>query len=197
HEGSVSLDFYRTDFVNQLVMDQYSDSGMIQFYNLSGKSFSNSFQVTFNQDMFQNFGLRAAYKTDDVQTTYNGITQQKPLVAKNRALLNLFYSTGNQHWKFDYTVVWEGKKKLANTATDAEFGKLPVESPDFFVMHIQVTKAFKRFEVYGGAENLLDYIQKHPIINPKNPFSNSFDATQVWGPVEGGRIYAGLRYNIK
>jgi len=197
HEGSVSIDFYRTDFVNQLVMDQYSDSGMIQFYNLSGKSFSNSFQVTFNQDMFDNFGLRAAYKTDDVQTTYKGITQQKPLVAKNRALLNLFYSTGNQHWKFDYTVVWEGKKKLVYTATDTEFGKLPVESPDFFVMHIQVTKVFKRFEIYGGSENLLDYSQKHPIINPQNPFSNSFDATQVWGPIEGRRIYAGLRYNIK
>jgi outer membrane receptor for ferrienterochelin and colicins len=179
------------------VMDQYSDSAMIQFYNLSGKSYSNSLQVTLNQDLFENFGLRAAYKTDDVRVTYNGITQQKPLVAKNRVLLNLFYATGNQHWKFDYTIVWEGKKNLANTVTDTEFGKLPSVSPAFSVMHIQVTKAFKRFEVYGGGENLLDYRQKHPIINPQNPFSNSFDATQVWGPIEGRRIYAGLRYNIK
>ncbi len=197
HEGSLSIDFYRTDFVNQLVMDQYSDSSRILFYNLSGKSFSNSFQITFNQDLFHNFGLRAAFKTDDVQTTYNGIAQQKPLVAKNRSLLNLFWATENEHWKFDYTVVWEGKKKLANTITDSEFGKLPAESPDFFVMHFQVTKVFKRFEIYGGGENLLDYRQKHPIINPQNPFSSAFDATQVWGPIEGRRIYAGLRFAIK
>ncbi len=197
HEGSLSIDFYRTDFMNQLVMDSYSDTASILFYNLSGKSYSNSFQVTFNQDLFENFGLRAAFKTDDVQTTYMGVTRQKPLVAKNRMLLNLFGATANQHWKFDYTVVREGKKRLANTATDAEFGKSASESPAFFVMHFQVTKIFKRFELYGGGENLLDYRQKHPIINSQNPFSSSFDATQVWGPIEGRRIYAGLRYSIQ
>ena len=196
-EGSLSLDLYRTDFINQLIVDQYSDSSSIQFYNLVGKSFSNSFQITLNQDVLDNFGVRVAYKIDDVQINYNGVTEQKPLVAKNRALINLFFSTSNQHWKFDYTVLWEGRKKLARTVADAEFGKPPAESPDFFVMHVQITKTFKRFELYGGAENLLDFRQKHPIINAQNPFSNSFDATQVWGPVEGRRIYAGLRFSIK
>lgn len=196
-EGSLSIDLYRTDFINQLVVDQYSDSASIQFYNLKGKSYSNSIQVTFNQDVFDDFGMRLAYKIDDVKTSYNGISEQKPLVARNRALLNLFFSTQNQHWKFDYTVVWEGKKKLANTVADAEFGKLPAESPEFFTMHFQVTKTFKRIELYGGAENFLDFRQKHPIINPQSPFSNSFDATQVWGPIEGRRIYAGLRFSIK
>jgi len=196
-EGSLSIDLYRTDFIDQLVVDQYSDSSSILFYNLNGISFSNSFQITLNQDVMDNFGIRVAYKIDDVQVNYNGVSEQKPLVAKNRALVNFFCSTPNQHWKFDYTVLWEGKKKLASTIADAEFGKLPVESPDFFVMHVQVTKAFKRFELYGGTENLLDFRQKHPIINAQNPFSNSFDASQVWGPVEGRRIYAGLRFNIK
>ena len=196
-EGSLSVDLYRTDFTNQLVVDQYSDSTSIQFYNLKGKSFSNSFQITLNQDLMDNFGVRAAYKIDDVQINYNGITEQKPLVAKNRALLNMFFSTSNQHWKFDYTIVWEGKKKLANTVADEKFGKLPAESPDFFIMHVQVTKVFKRFELYGGSENLLHFRQEHPIINAQNPFSTSFDATQVWGPIEGRRVYVGLRFSFK
>jgi hypothetical protein len=141
--------------------------------------------------------LRAAYKIDDVQTTYHEVTLQKPLVAKNRALLNLFGSTGNEHWKFDYTIVWEGKKKLPGAPEQAEPGELSSFSPDFFVMHFQVTKVFKRFELYAGGENLLNYKQKNPIINPQNPFDNSFDASQVWGPIEGRRIYAGLRFSIK
>jgi hypothetical protein len=78
-----------------------------------------------------------------------------------------------------------------------ENGKLPDESPAFFVMNFQITKVFKRFEVYWGLENILDYRQLHPIINGNNPFGNSFDATQVWGPIEGRRIYAGLRFSIK
>ena len=196
-EGSISLDFYRTDFINELVVDQYSDSTSILFYNLNGKSFSNSFQVTLNQDVMENAGIRVAYKVDDVQINYNGVTEQKPLVSKNRALVNLFFSTSNQHLKADFTVVWEGPKKLARTVSDTEFGSLPSESPNFFVIHAQLTKVFKRFEIYGGVENLLDFRQKHPIINAQNPFSNSFDATQIWGPVEGRRIYAGLRISIK
>ncbi len=196
-EGSLGIDVYRTNFINQLVVDQYSDSSSIQFYNLTGRSYSNSIQLTFNQDLTDNIGLRLAYKTDEVKTSYQGVTEQKPLVARNRALANVFYNSDHHHWKFDYTVVWEGKKKLANTGTDVEFGKPASESPDFFVMHFQVTKEFKRFELYGGAENLLDFRQEHPIINPKNPFSNSFDATQVWGPIEGRRIYFGLRFSIK
>jgi hypothetical protein len=60
-----------------------------------------------------------------------------------------------------------------------------------------VTKVFRRFEVYAGSENLLDYRQLNPIINPENPFGNSFDATNIWGPVQGRRVYAGLRFSIR
>jgi outer membrane receptor for ferrienterochelin and colicin len=196
-EGTLSLDLYRTDFINQLIVDQYSDSTSVHFYNLKGKSYSNSLQITFNQDLIDNLGVRLAYKTDDVRASYQGIVEQKPLVAKYKALFNTFYSVSNQHWKFDYTLVLEGPKKLANTSTDMENGKLPDESPAFFVMNFQITKVFKRFEVYWGLENILDYRQLHPIINGNNPFGNSFDATQVWGPIEGRRIYAGLRFSIK
>jgi len=196
-EGALSIDLYRTDFMNQLIVDQYSDSASVHFYNLKGKSYSNSLQVTFNQDLIENLGVRLAYKTDDVKASYEGVVKQKPLVPKFRALFNTFYSTANNHWKFDYTLVWEGPKRLANTGTDVVYGKLPDESPDFYVMNLQVTKLFKRFEVYGGVENILDYRQLHPIINGNNPFSTAFDATQVWGPIEGRRIYAGLRFSIK
>jgi len=197
HEGSLTVDLYRTDFINQVVVDQYSDSSSVLFYNLVGKSYSNSIQFTLNQDVMENFGIRLAYKIDDVQINYQGLMQQKPLVAKNRALFNIFGATNNQHWKFDYTIVWEGKQKLTASIPDAEFGNIPAESPDYFVMNFQVTKLFKRFELYGGMENLLDFRQEHPIINAQNPFSTGFDATQVWGPIEGRRIYAGLRYQIK
>ena len=119
----------------------------------------------------QNFEIADTVKSLSLNAPNGGEQWQagsyKPITftTNNINQVDLFYSTDNQHWKFDYTVVWEGKKKLANTATDAEFGKLPFESPDFFVMHFQITKVFKRFEIYGGTENLLDYRQEHPIIN--------------------------------
>ncbi|MBK7965367.1 MAG: hypothetical protein IPK10_08820 [Bacteroidetes bacterium] len=60
----------------------------------------------------------------------------------------------------------------------------------------QVTRIFKIWEVYLGGENLLNYTQHHVILGSENPFGNNFDATQIWGPVMGIRVYAGVRLNI-
>ena len=196
NEGTVSIDFYRTDFMNQLIVDPYSDASIIRFYNLDGSSNATSFQAMINQELWKQLNIRLAYKRDDVEATYNGVVEEKPLVARDRALFNAGFETRNKHWRLDYTLVWEGKKRLVNSVVDQVYGALPDYSPSFFVMHAQVTKVFKRFELYTGAENILDFRQEHPIINADRPFSNSFDATQVWGPVDGRRIYIGLRLSI-
>jgi outer membrane receptor for ferrienterochelin and colicins len=70
----------------------------------------------------------------------------------------------------------------------------PEESPAFVIMNAQVTRNFKRWEVYAGAENITNFTQDNPIISADNPFSANFDATNVWGPVFGRKIYAGVRY---
>ncbi|MBP6335633.1 MAG: TonB-dependent receptor [Bacteroidia bacterium] len=196
-ESSLSGDLYRTDFMDQLIVDMYSDSTSILFYNLKGSSFSNSFQLTFNVELLPRLDVRLAYKFDDVQSTYLGGLEEKPFVSRNKALTNLSYETTNAHWKFNYTVVWEGQKKLPTTWQHSDHTSTGNYSPDFVVMNLQVTKVFRKFEVYGGAENLLDYTQHDPIINPENPFSNEFDATRIWGPIDGRRIFAGLRYKIR
>jgi outer membrane receptor for ferrienterochelin and colicins len=194
-DHTFSIDAYRTNFVNQLVVDTYSDSTRIQFYNLDGKSYSNSLQFTLNLELKYSLALRLGYKIEDVKSTFNGVLEQLPLVAKNRALGTIAWSTKDEHWKVDYTLSWEGTKKLQNTYTMND-GVANDYSPSFVVMNLQVTKAFRKFEIYGGAENLLDYRQEDPIIHPEDPFGNSFDATNIWGPVQGRRIYAGIRMSI-
>lgn len=194
HEGSLILDLYRTQFENQLVMDAYSDSSAILFYNLAGKSFANSYQVTLSQELVKGIEIRIAYKRDDVKSTYDGKLLSKPLIPSDKLLFTLSMATNNGHWRFDLTQDWEGRKRLQTDAgTDNRENRY---SPDYFVSYLQVTKVFRKFELYAGSENLFDYRQKNPIIDAANPFSPSFDATNVWGPIEGRRIYAGLRYSI-
>ena len=64
-------------------------------------------------------------------------------------------------------------------------------------MNAQIRRSFRWGSVYLGAENLLNYKQNDPIIDPQNPFGNNFDATLVWGPIAGRAIYTGIRYKIK
>jgi len=52
------------------------------------------------------------------------------------------------------------------------------------------------FDFYIGGENLLEYKQDNPILNYENPSSDSFDASLIWAPVNGRRIYFGLRYKL-
>jgi hypothetical protein len=196
-EASLSGDFYRTDFTDQLIVDMYSDSASILFYNLDGSSYSNSFQVTLNYELLHGTDIRIAYKMEDVKSTYSGILQAKPLVSQNKALMNISYTSGNEHWKFSYTLIWDDRKKLPLATHHSDHAIPERYSPDFFIMHAQVTKVFRRFELYAGAENLLDYTQHDPVIGADNPFSNDFDASRIWGPLDGRRIYAGLRMSIR
>jgi outer membrane receptor for ferrienterochelin and colicin len=194
--GTLNFDAYRTEFTSQLVVDRVTAFDKVSLYNLNGQSYSNSAQLAIDYEVLEGFTVRTAYKMDDVRVTYNDSLQRKPLVPRNRMLLNLAYETPNEHWRFDYTIVREGRKRLLPTFTDPTFDSALEQSPVFITMNLQITKQFRRFEVYAGSENLLNYLQEYPIVNANDPFGPAFDATNIWGPIDGRRIYAGLRYSI-
>ena len=74
----------------------------------------------------------------------------------------------------------------------------PEFSPDFMVMNAQISKNWQeKFEIYLGAENLLNYRQEDPIISNEDPFGPYFDSSLIWGPVFGRNVYMGLRYKIQ
>ena len=197
HSGSFGIDVYHTDFKNQVVVDIDASPQKILFYNLNGKSFSNSVQGELNYEPLKKLEVRLAYRWLDVQTNYNGTVLEKPLIAKHRAFINLAYET-KSHWKFDYTTQWFSRKRLPNTTTNPVDKQFSGYSPSYIQMSGQVTKQFgSRWDVYVGAENITNYTQQNLIIAASQPFSQYFDGSITWGPVNGRIIYAGLRFKIK
>ncbi len=63
--------------------------------------------------------IRLAYRWLDVKTTYSNGLQERPLIAANRAFSNLSYETRSK-WKFDYTVSWNGTKRIPGAQTNPE-----------------------------------------------------------------------------
>jgi len=195
--GILSFDFYRTDFKNQIVVDLDKDPRSAFFYNLNGKSFSNSFQGQLDYEIIPSLDARLAYRWYDVQTTYHGELMQKPLVSKHRTFLNLAYGTRNG-WKFDYTINWKGDKRIPSTESNPPAYRLPSRSPDFILMNAQVSKQWENgLEMYVGMENITNYRQDNPIIASDVPFGDYFDSTLIWGPIFGRNTYFGIRYRIK
>lgn len=195
-QGSISADFYRTSFAKQVVVDTDADPQQVQFYALEGQAYSNSFQVQIDYELLNRFDVRLAYRLYDVKTDYRSGRLSKPLLASNRAFVNLAWET-RSHWRFDYTWNWQGSKRIPGTGTNPEPYRMSDRSPSFGMMNAQVSKNWKEcFEVYLGAENLTGYKQKNPILAANDPFGPYFDSSMIWGPIWGRTLYIGLRYKL-
>ena len=199
-KANITIDFYRTDFQNQVVVD-YEIPTEINFYNLKGESFANSLQIEFNYTPLERLDLKSAYKHYDVKIQYNSGELQKALTPKHRFFSNVSYETVSNNkgglWKFDSTYNWTGQQRFSSTLQSPENFQLPTNSPTFSTLNAQITKVFSnQFEIYIGGENITNERQNNPILGAQNPFGSNFDSTFVYGPIFGSMYYAGLRFKL-
>ena len=152
-------------------------------------------------ELLKGLQVKGAYKYLDVRTTYDNALLPKPLTPAHRAFLNLGYASAFDKWRADFTVQWFGQRALAHINSPHAHGTgqeyVPETAPRYALLNTQLTRAFKRLEVYAGVENITNYRQPNPIEGAANPFGPTFDAAMVWGPVYGRVTYAGLRYRIE
>ncbi|HWA32797.1 MAG TPA: TonB-dependent receptor, partial [Cyclobacteriaceae bacterium] len=195
--GSISVDYFFTDFQNQVVMDLDNNPRQVTFFALQGKSFSHSIQVQVDYQLARRFDLRLAYRWLDVETDYLNGRLQRPLIPKDRAFANLSYKTKN-NWVFDYTLQRVGKQRIPNTTANPSEYQLASFSDPYVMMNAQVTKDLgAKWSVYLGVENMTDFKLSNPIVAANDPFGPYFDSSMVWGPVFGRMYYAGFRYRVK
>ena len=192
-EGTINADAYRTDFENQIVVD-IENQNELSFYNLEGDSYATSMQLDFAYELFDRFDVKMAYKINDVKSTYSGDgeTKETPLTPKDRALLNLAYATNFDKLIFDVTANFVGESRIPDHQLITK-----KYSESFYLYNAQITKKFRKFDIYLGGENLLGYTQDNPILDSGNPTSSAFDASLIYAPINGRMIYTGFRFKIK
>lgn len=197
-EATLSVDFFRNDFSNQVITD-LENAREVKFYNLKGQSYSNSFQAELAVIPVKRLDVKIAYRYFDVQATYGGELLERPLMAAHRAFISIDYTTPNA-WKLNYTVTYNGRKRLPNTQANPLQYQLPAYSPGYVLMNAQVTKSFGKaypMDAYIGSENITGFFQQNAIVAASQPFSQYFDASMIWGPVTGRMLYIGWRLKMK
>ena len=197
NDAVLSLDFFRNDFVSQVIAD-LENARELKFYNSGAASFSNSFQAELNMEPLKLLNLRLAYRYFDVKTTYSGKLLERPLISKNRAFANLAYGRGK--WKADYTISYNGRKRIPGTAVNPPEYQLPDYSPGYVLMNAQFTLTIGKqhpMDLYIGSENIGNYFQKNAIIAAAQPFGPYFDASLIYAPVSGRMLYLGWRMKLK
>jgi outer membrane receptor for ferrienterochelin and colicins len=220
--GFIGLDasvFY-TRFTNKIVADLISDPNKIIYDNLRGYAISQG--VTLNTDFSFTKGLKliAGVTFMDVfqmDKNSNGSKTKVPQLyaPKVSGTFAISYPITKYGLAFDLTGKVNGPMKLAVVPNDFR----PAESPWYGILNFQATKTWKSgIEFYGGVKNILNFLPKDPLLHPDDPFDKPggkyfdnngvarpdtnpygyvFDPSYNYAPVQGAKLFAGVRWYIR
>ncbi len=208
----ISLDFFHTRFTEQKIVDYERRTGSICFYDLSsipgGQAYTNTLQADFSIEPLEGltFTLTGRYTDARVSLLGRGLVE-KPMTSRYKAVFNLQYATRLNRWIFDFTASLNGPCRVYDfmkDRTDASGALLYPggRTPVYPLLYLQVTRRWKGLDVYVGGENLTNFRQKEVIIGSRdasgriNPVAPDFDASCVWGPLAGIKVYAGVRFTL-
>ncbi|MBQ7019629.1 MAG: TonB-dependent receptor [Bacteroidales bacterium] len=206
----ISFDYFRTQFVQQMIVDYEHLANAIDFYTLDGnRSFTDNYQLDFSVDPVERFNITVTcrYTKAMIELAGQGLVE-KPMTSRFKGVLNMQYATNLNKWIFDFTASINGSCRVYNFMADLKDadGNLIYKdgrTPVYPLLYGQITRRFKGWDVYAGVENLTNFRQKDVILGyQKNdaghviPEQPSFDASCIWGPLMGIKAHIGFRFTL-
>ena len=206
----ISFDYFRTQFVQQMIVDYEHLANAIDFYALDGnRSFTDNYQLDFSVDPVERFNITVTcrYTNAMMELAGQGLVE-KPMTSRFKGVLNMQYATNLNKWIFDFTASINGSCRVYNFMADLKDadGNLIYKdgrTPVYPLLYGQITRRFKGWDVYAGVENLTNFRQKDVILGyQKNdaghviPEQPSFDASCIWGPLMGIKAHIGFRFTL-
>ena len=225
-ELQLSGEYYYTKFLDGVIADMDCSLHGITLYNMhdvdGAKYFSHNWQVEASMEILRGWTMTAAFRYTDVkQTTFNTVANEyqlrdKPLQNKFKGIITTSYQTPLKTWQFDLTAQFNGPGRMPNGFA------IPEGSNQYFTDEIgqihhkwypqllgQVTKFFRTWSIYLGAENMTNFTQDNPIVGERleaksekhrgfvNPHSANYDASMIWAPIHGWKLYLGFRWALE
>lgn len=195
---AIAVDAYHTRFTQQVIADMDRDPQTLALYMLDGPSYANSLLTDLQVDLSRAFQLKLSHRFYEVRSTYDGRVLERPFTPSHRGLIDLAYTSPEEHWRFDINLNLFGEGRIPatqlNPTNELRFAE---RSPSFATLHAQITYSMGAWELYLGGENLTSTLQQQQVIAPSDPYGPYFDASLIWGPTNRAMIYGGLRYTLK
>ena len=225
-ELQISGEYYYTKFLDGVVADMDRSLQGITLYNMhdvdGAQYFSHNWQVEATMEILRGWTMTAAFRYTDVkQTSFNSAVgkyqlRDKPLQNKFKGIITTSYQTPLKTWQFDLTAQFNGPGRMPDGFA------IPEGSNQYFTDEIgqihhkwypqllgQVTKFFRTWSIYLGAENMTNFTQDNPIVGDRleakgerhvgfvNPYSSNYDASMIWAPIHGWKLYLGFRWALE
>lgn len=218
--ANIDISAFYTYFTNKIVADYFTDASQIIYDNLEGYAVSKG--VTVNADLNFTNGIKlmtGATLMDvfQVDKTADGKTIKTPQLFAPRVsgTFTVSYTVPKVKIGVDLTGKINGPMYLPVVPNDYRSN----QSPLYCIMNVQLTKAFTNgIEIYTGVKNLLNFVPVNPLLHADDPFNKpggkyfdtngnarpdtnpygyTFDPSYNYGMIQGIKIFAGLRWQIK
>lgn len=198
--GTVDLDAFYTYFQNKIIPDYDADPNLIVYRNLQEHAIVKGMALAIDQRFVNAINIKLGL-------TYQEVYQR---LADSQGEMQKVQQEFAPKWSGVFAASYEFKKPaLAVHLTGNVVGsqhlptyeapfERPEKSPAYSLMNIQLSwKPQGSFQLYGGVKNILNWTQPSPLIDPGNPFSESFDTAYAYGPLQPRRTYMGIRWTWK
>ena len=224
-ELQISGEYYYTKFLDGVIADMDRSLHGITLYNMrdveGAQYFSHNWQVEATMEILRGWTMTTAFRYTDVkQTTFNTSANEyqlrdKPLQNKFKGIITTSYQTPLKTWQFDLTAQFNGEGRMPDGFKIPE-GSNQYRIHNGYIYHKwypqllgQVTKFFRTWSIYLGAENMTNFTQDNPIVGERleakgdghggfvNPQSSNYDASMIWAPIHGWKLYLGFRWALE
>ena len=230
-ELQLSGEYYYTKFLDGVIADMDRSLHGINLYNMhdvdGAQYFSHNWQVEANMEILRGWSMTAAFRYTDVkQTSFNSEVgeyqlRDKPLQNKFKGIVTMSYQTPLKTWQFDLTAQFNGEGRMPDGFVVPE-GSKQYKISNGQIYHKwypqllgQVTKFFRTWSIYLGAENMTNFTQDSPIVGERvsgnkamkheakgehgfvDPSSANYDASMIWAPIHGWKMYLGFRWALE
>lgn len=218
-ELQISGEYYYTRFLDAVLTDIDADPKEVRFYNLKDNGlqyFAHVAQLEASVEVLRGWTWTLAFRyTDTRQSSLNTKTGQfelreKALTNRFKGIITTSYQTPLRKWQFDITAQFNGFGRMPDSFV------IPSGSTQYYTnsrgiyhkwypqLMAQVTKNFRHWSLYVGAENMTNFTQDEPVYGTHfegttfvDPYNPAYDASNVWAPIHGWKLYAGFRWSLE
>lgn len=207
-----------TYFTNAIIPDYDTNPSQIIYKNLDGYAETRGFSLNLDAVYVNSLKMMLGVTFQDVNKVEDGIRTQQMLTEKFSGTWVISYTVNSLNTTIDYSGNIYGPMRLPLVSV---FDPRLANSKAYSIQNIQFTySGFKRFQVYGGIKNLLNWTpnKNNPFIiartndpfnkkvqfdadgkakiTAENPYGLVFDPTYIYAPNQGIRTFFGVRYNF-
>jgi outer membrane receptor for ferrienterochelin and colicins len=193
--GNIQLNGFYTYFANKIIADYDQNPELVVYDNLKGLGISKGIALNTEFSFSSSLKIFAGATLIDVYRKENDLKINQIQTPNTTANYVISYSFIKAQLTFDLTGNLYSPMRLPIVRAYGD--TRPEYSPWFGIHNIQATKRFANgLQLYGGIKNFTNFLPKDPIFNPEKPFSEQFDPSYNYAPLQSIRGFVGLRWSI-